>query len=161
MKIFVTVGTSKFDELILKVDEFIKNNPKYQVIGQIGFTEYKPKYFYRYFKFTRKIDKYYRWAELIISHGGAGTLYDILKNGKKAIVFPNEKLVTDHQIELIDKFSKLGYILKGDLNTLDELIASIKDFTPIPYKKPKNRISDILVKYLQSLLPSKTSHTST
>ena len=149
IKIFVTVGTSKFNELIQRVDEIIIENKNLHVIGQIGFSDFKPKNFAKFFRFTTNMRRYYMWADIVISHGGAGTIFDILTYHKKAIVFSNHSLLTEHQDEIIDAFEKLGYIIKGNMGALNTQINSIQNFNPSPYIPPKNRIGKIINRFIK------------
>lgn len=151
MKIFVTVGTAEFDELFQKMDQILKADPELEAVGQIGSGDYKPRNFSRVFRLTGKTEKYYKWADLIVSHGGAGTIYDILKSGKRAIAVPNKKLIEDHQVELVDAFSKMGYIMKGDLASLGELIKDASSYRFQPYNYKPHKIGWVLKRYIDSL----------
>ena len=48
MKVFLTVGTSKFDELILKLDSIASAQNNINVIGQIGLSRVKPVNFLKF-----------------------------------------------------------------------------------------------------------------
>jgi beta-1,4-N-acetylglucosaminyltransferase len=151
MKIFVTVGSSKFDLLFKKLDQILIENENHIVIGQIGNGKYLPKYFKKFFRFTNRISKYYKWADLVISHGGAGSIFDILENNKKAIVIPNKELISNHQTELIDIFNRLGYIRKGELDQLFNLIETTPNYRFKKYYMPENKIQNIIKKYIENM----------
>ncbi|MEM2109280.1 MAG: PssE/Cps14G family polysaccharide biosynthesis glycosyltransferase [Candidatus Odinarchaeota archaeon] len=152
MKLFITVGTSSFDPLFRRVDDILKERTDFEAIGQIGTGLYKPVRFTKIFRFTNNIDKYYAWADLIISHGGAGTIYDILRFNKKAIVIPNRMVVEEHQVELVTVLHKLGYIMMGDLDKLSEQIAAASTYDFKPYISKPNKIQYILDKYIRGII---------
>ena len=104
--ILVTVGTHStgFERLVKKIDE-ISFKLETEIIIQIGSTNYKPKNvkwfeFIEYGEMTKLISK----SDLIICHGGAGTLLDIYKFNKRIIVVPRLKkfkeAFDDHEREL-------------------------------------------------------------
>ncbi|WEU40772.1 MAG: hypothetical protein OdinLCB4_002295 [Candidatus Odinarchaeum yellowstonii] len=153
MKLFVTVGTSSFDSLFKKIDEILDYKRDVEAIGQIGAGKYKPRNFRKIFKFTKNIRKYYEWADLIVAHGGAGTLYDILRFNKKAIVIPNRMAVEEHQIELVTELYRLGYIFKGDLERLPQQLDECLKYEFKPYKIESGwRIYSIIDKYIRSVI---------
>ena len=104
--IFVTVGTHYhgFERLVKKMDEIAAKIDE-EVIMQIGYADYEPKNA-RWFKFLNydEITTFYRKANLIVSHAGAGTLLDILNLDKPCIIVPRLKkygeISDDRQIEL-------------------------------------------------------------
>ena len=61
------------------------------------------------------MDKYIDEADLVITHGGVGTIFSALKKNKKVIAIPRlEKYgehINDHQIEICEELEKEGYIL--------------------------------------------------
>ncbi len=153
MKIFVTVGTSSFDSLFRRVDEILNSRSDLEAIGQIGVGKYKPNNFSKIFRFTRRIREYYEWADLVISHGGAGTIYDILRFNKKAVVIPNKMAVEEHQVELVTELHRLGYIMKGDLERLPEQIDACLKYEFKPYTiKSGGRIYSIIDEYIRSII---------
>lgn len=98
MKLFVTVGTYKFDSLVKHLDETFKETG-HEIIFQIGEGTYQPCNF-EYFNFTNEFDKYTDWADIIVTHAGAGTVYSLLKQDKSLVVVPNLERVDSHQSEI-------------------------------------------------------------
>lgn len=145
--IFVTVGTTNFNELIKKVDDLIANkiiNDK--VIMQIGGGSYIPKYA-KYFRFITNIDKYYQKADLVISHEGAATLFRLMELNKKIIALENPKSISNP--DLIRKFSKEKYILWcKDIEKLNKYIKRFDLFKPQKYIKPKCEIHLKIIEFL-------------
>ncbi|PJB79735.1 MAG: glycosyltransferase [Acidobacteria bacterium CG_4_9_14_3_um_filter_49_7] len=109
MKIFVTVGTTKFDGLIRYVDEHFKDSI-HEFTLQIADGNYTPDHF-PYFNFTDEIKDYYRDCDLVISHGGAGSIYRLLELQKKIIVVPNLERKDRHQLDIARYMSEKNYVL--------------------------------------------------
>lgn len=114
MKIFVTVGTTPFDSLIKHIDSNIINN--YEIIAQISTGKYKPQHM-EFFDYTSEIEKYYNWADIVVTHAGAGSVYKLLEKNKNIIVIPNLDRVDKHQLELakyveINNYAQVFYNLK-------------------------------------------------
>lgn len=116
--ILITVGSQKFqfNRLLKEIDNLIENKIiKEEVFAQIGVSDYKPKnYEYVDFltqdEFSKKMDE----ADIIITHAGTGVIVNAVKKEKKVIGVPRlakyEEHVDDHQIQLIDEFTSLGFI---------------------------------------------------
>jgi len=107
-KIFITTGSVLEFDCLIKIMDKINKNKKYNVVAQIGKGIYKPKNITT-FAFTKNINKYYDWADLIITHTGAGTTFELLEKNKKIISVSNPKAIENH--EIIKKFEDLGYLL--------------------------------------------------
>ena len=137
--ILVTLGTQKqqFSRLL---DYIKKSKIKDEIIVQNGHTKYISKKmkminFVNYENIEKLIDK----SDIIITHGGTGSIIEPLKKGKKIIACARLKKfnehIDDHQEQLVNSFSEAGYILKLDEKTkLDDIIKSIEKFTPKKYK---------------------------
>ena len=135
--ILVTVGTTQFEELIklaLKTEfqnELLKNGYS-KLFIQIGNYKLNENYksnsnlkieiinFMPSFKFNNLIKN----CNLIISHGGAGTLIQCILNGKKPIAIPNKFVNENHQIELINELNIRGYIYTCTIENLLEFLSS-------------------------------------
>lgn len=143
--IFVTVGTTRFEELIKKIDEIaIKIDDK--IIMQIGKGEYKPKKC-KYFTFKKDITPYLKNANLVITHGGAGTLFELLELKKRVIGVNNKQLIDEHQSDLLGKLSDEKYIIWcNNMNDLQKKIIQSKTFKYKIYNEPKCEIGRIILK---------------
>ena len=53
------------------------------------------------FQYAPNLEGYMRQAELIISHAGAGSLFEAMRMGKPLIAVPNPILMHNHQAELV------------------------------------------------------------
>ena len=90
--IFVTLGTQdkKFKRLLNDIQQEIdKGNIKDQVIVQAGFTKYESKDM-KIFDLLDKdeFEEYMKKCDLLITHGGVGSILTGLKNNKKVIACP-------------------------------------------------------------------------
>jgi len=123
--IFVTVGTSSFDSLIEHIDQLVRDGViNDDVVCQIGAGSYLPKHC-DFFTYTKDLDSYFKKADLIVSHGGTGTVLELLSSGKKFIVVANTSLADNHQVEFLSGLSDL-YPLKwtDNMGDLKEIIQS-------------------------------------
>ena len=140
--IFVTVGTQdkSFIRLIKAVDKAVKSGEiTDEVVVQAGATKYKSDAinvlnYVGFEEFTGLIKK----ADIIITHGGVGSILNGVKLGKKVIAVPRLKKygehINDHQLQVIEKMTKDGYILSTyDENKLPEKIKEIANFKPKVY----------------------------
>ena len=129
--ILVTLGTQKqsFERLLNMIEN---SSLKDEIIVQAGYTNFKSKKM-KIFDFVNyeKMEELVNRADLIITHGGTGSILGPLKKGKKVIACARLKKygehVDDHQQQIVDIFSEVGYILKLDEDSsLDELIKRIR-----------------------------------
>lgn len=130
--IFVTVGTheQQFNRLIEYVDNLKKDGIiKEEVIMQIGFSTYEPKYckwskLIAYKEMIKNVEE----ARIVITHGGPASFMMPLQIGKTPIVVPRqykyEEHVNDHQVEFskaVEKKMK-NIITIIDIDELKECI---------------------------------------
>ncbi|KAE9540060.1 hypothetical protein AGLY_005312 [Aphis glycines] len=117
--VFVTVGTTKFDELINTVTDHrtlqaLKRNGYTSMILQIGngtfVVEPSDVLEITSYKFKPDIGLDMINSDLIISHGGAGSIMQALDYGKPLLVVINEKLMNNHQYELAEKLCEEKYL---------------------------------------------------
>ena len=140
--VFVTVGTTSFDELIEAMDsidviETLKARGYDSLFIQRGRGAYEPKHIISSShscsseiskKFTKKkkknenefvisivdflpsLDKVLKEASLVISHAGAGSVFEALSMNKPTLVIVNETLMHNHQVELAETLADLGHV---------------------------------------------------
>jgi len=149
MMIFVTVGSvAPFDALIEKVDELAGKGAITDVVCQIGDGSYVPKNA-EWFRFEKGLGERYRRADLVISHNGAGTLFELLALGKKAIAVPNPGTVQVDNIDIVLKLSRDEHILHCvEVEDLEGCISKASGWEPAPYSEPKCEIPELIAKYL-------------
>ena len=152
--VLITVGTQKQEfnrmfELVRKSKEIKKE----ELIVQRGYTKCNNSKRIKAFDFIplEQMEEYISKADIIISHGGVGTIFSAIKRGKKVIAIPRlEKYgehINDHQIEICEELEKEGYILyyKDGIDDLDKLINKLKTTQFKKYSSDNNYI-DILRK---------------
>lgn len=104
--IFVTLGSWQFDDLIEEVDLAAKQKHfDENVLCQIGNGQYIPRYC-SYYRFKPSIEEDIRNASFVISHGGAATVFQLLKMKKPFLAIPNPAVADNHQELLIEFLSK-------------------------------------------------------
>ena len=150
--ILVTLGTQKqkFYRLLEAVDNLKTDE---EIIVQAGgSSDYKSDKM-KIFDFISydEMGKYIDEADLIITHGGTGSIIMPLQKGKKVIAAPRlEKYgehINDHQKEIVNVFSDEKHILAfNDGDDLQKIYEKSKKFKPIPYKSnTKNFIKKLAV----------------
>lgn len=112
--IFITVGTHEqsFERLIKEVDRLKEENKiKEDIIIQKGYTEYEPKNCQSYSLIGyEEMQKYFKEARIIITHGGPASFIVPLTMGKIPIVVPRQKEfnehVNNHQLEFVKQVTE-------------------------------------------------------
>lgn len=97
--IFVTVGTQlPFDRLITAVDLWAADNPDVEVFAQIGPSQLKPDHIMSVDFVTPDVaDRYFRRADLIVSHAGMGSIITALKYHKPLLMLPRRVSFGEHR----------------------------------------------------------------
>ncbi|MCQ5377693.1 MAG: hypothetical protein NO516_06560 [Candidatus Methanomethylicia archaeon] len=152
--ILVTVGSvAPFDELIKKVDLLAGAHGEARIkepIMQIGNGKYIPKNG-MWFRFEPDLSRYYRNAELIITHNGAGTLFEILPLGKKVIVVPNPNTVQLENIDIVIKLAKEGHIIPClKVEDIESALKKAENWIPLKYEKPTCTMHKLISRHLLS-----------
>lgn len=131
--IFVTVGTTPFDSLIEYVDNMETNE---EIVLQISNdAKYIPKN-KKYFHYIDNIHDYYKKASFVITHAGAGSIYNLLEQNKKIIIVPNIERIDTHQLDITEYMKKENYAITClDLNLLSEIIKNFNSYDLKEYKK--------------------------
>ena len=157
--VLVLLGTQNndFTRLLKAVQENIDNKViEDEVVVQAGFTKFDSKDM-KIFDFIDKeklfelIDK----ADLIITHGGVGSIIASLKKGKKIIVVPRQKKygehVNNHQLQIAKKFEQDGYVKYAlELNELGNIILDMKDFKPKKFENNKSNVVSIVENFIDN-----------
>ena len=155
--ILVLLGTqnNSFTRLLEAVQENIdKKIINDEVVVQAGFTKFESKDM-KIFKLIdkKKLSKLQDKADLIITHGGVGSIISSLEKCKKVIVVPRLKKynehVNDHQVEIIESFNEKGYIIGlHDVSELGEALDKVKNFIPQKYVKNTGKILKIVEDFI-------------
>lgn len=164
--ILVTLGTQdksfiRLLEAIQKQIDLGKINDK--VVVQAGYTKFKSKDM-EIFELIpmEQFDELIKSCDILITHGGVGSIITGLKNNKKVIAAARLKKynehTNDHQLQIIENFDKAGYILKlDDFDKLDKIIEKAEKFKPNKYKSNTNNMITLIDRYIEET-PSKSSY---
>jgi beta-1,4-N-acetylglucosaminyltransferase len=145
--IFVTVGTSDFDQLVREIDELAPSLDDHVVV-QIGHGEYLPRNC-EFFRFAPSLDPYYDQADVIVAHGGLGTTMEVLRRGKKLISIENTTCVDDHQTDILETFAEEGYLVWcRDLDELSFLVERVPTMDLRSYVGPPCTIAEAIKDFL-------------
>lgn len=159
-KIFVTVGTTQFSELITKlasseIYEILKTDLGCeQLTLQIGngeevdfshFSEIAVEVFSLKSSIANEIES----ADLVISHAGAGSCVDVLTAGKALLVVINNSLMNNHQSELAEQLSDDHYLSH---TTVEHLSEALKKFDASKLKTYEKGNVDQFIQYLDDAM---------
>lgn len=157
--ILVLLGTqnNSFHRLLEEVQKNIDNgNIKEEVVAQKGYTKFESKDMTLYNKIpTDEIKKLIDKADLVITHGGVGSIITSITKGKKVIAVPRLKKynehVNDHQLDIIDSFNEMGYIIGiHDVSELGDAIKKAKEFQPKKYIQNTGNIIKIVEDFIDN-----------
>ena len=139
-EIFVSVGThpQQFDRLLQELDRLAgQGKVGAGIFAQTGNSGYAPKN-YRFERFVGEKDYNSRMgkADVVVSHGGAGTIINALRLGKKLVVVPRVKKfgehTNDHQLDLAKALEKQGKcIAVYDIAELGKALKKAQSFRPV------------------------------
>lgn len=157
--ILVTLGTQdkSFTRLLDAIQKQIDlGNIKDKVIVQAGCTKYKSKDMQILDLISYdEFEKYIKECDLLITHGGVGSIITGLKNKKKVIAAARlakyKEHTNDHQLQIIKNLSVSGYILPlDDFDKLDEVLISVKTFKPKTYKSNTDNMIKLISNYIDN-----------
>ena len=165
--ILVLLGTqnNSFHRLLEKMDELInKGIINEKVIVQSGYTNYESKNM-RVFDLIpqEELERYQEQADLIITHGGVGSIISSIKKGKKVIAVPRlheyHEHVNDHQKQIVELSGQKGYLIGiSGVNELEEAIIKAQEFKPVKYEKKEDgnkKMLSIIQDFIEKILSSK------
>jgi len=157
--ILVLLGTqnNNFIRLLDELENCIKNQIiNDEVIVQCGHTKFSSDYMELLdFIPVEEFNSFLEKADLIITHGGVGSIINSIKSGKKVIAVPRlsrfNEHVNDHQLQIIQTFDEQGFI-KGvlDISLLPDALKDIDTFVPKPYISNNNGILKIVSDFIDS-----------
>lgn len=156
--ILVVLGTQdkEFPRLLEAVDREIKNGTiKEKVVVQSGLTKYQSDNMeildlVSAPEFEKLVDK----ADIIITHGGVGSILAGIKKGKRIIAAARlakyKEHHNDHQKQIIKEFVNQGYLLElRDFNKLGKLLEKAKSFKPKKFESNTNNMIKLVEEYIE------------
>lgn len=156
--ILITLGTQDktFYRLLEAVQKQIDNKSiKDKVIVQAGCSSDFKSSDMEIFDLIpmEEFDKLISECDILITHGGVGSIITGLKNNKKVIAAARLKEygehTNDHQLQIIENFTKEGYILSlNNFDELDKILEDIKMFRPKKYKSNTKNFINLIKKII-------------
>lgn len=155
--ILVLLGTqnNSFRRLLEEIEKNIDDKTiQEEVIVQAGYTKYESDKMTIFDLIPKDdLEKYEEKANLIITHGGVGSIINSIRKEKKVIALPRlheyGEHVNNHQIEIVEEFNKEGYII--GINKVENLKeAIIKSETFVPKKFQGN--NEIMLRTIQEFI---------
>lgn len=148
---------NSFYRLLEEIDRLIEiGKINDEVIVQAGYTKYESQNMKIIdFVSNDEIEKLEQQADCIITHGGVGSIIGSIEIGKKVIAVPRLKQygehVNDHQLDIIESFDKLGYIIGiTDVSQLEEALQRVKGFKPKKYIQNTGNIIKIVENFIDN-----------
>ncbi|XP_029368449.1 UDP-N-acetylglucosamine transferase subunit ALG13 homolog isoform X1 [Echeneis naucrates] len=157
--VFVTVGTTSFDELIESITssegaQALKARGYERLVLQVGrgslpAADSCPHIRMEAFQFKGSITEDIKQADLVISHAGAGSCLETLGAGKPLLVVINDKLMNNHQLELARQLHADSHVLYCTCSTLTATLMAmdlsvLQPFLPGQPKKFANFLDKAL-----------------
>lgn len=160
--ILVTLGTQdkKFYRLLEAIEKQISiGNIKEEVIVQAGYSsDYKSKKMKIFDLIPMdEFDKLISECNILITHGGVGTITTGLRKDKKVIAAARLKKhcehTNDHQLQIIENFKEAGYILAlEDFDNLDKILKQAKKFKPNKYESNTKKFIRLIEKEINEYI---------
>jgi len=148
--IFVTVGTTDFDALVQAMD-FLAPQLNEEVEIQIGRGGYEPRNC-AWFRFSPSLEPYYERADIVVAHGGLGTVMEVLRRGGKLIGVANRDRYDQHQEDLLGYLAEEGYLIWcHDLASLPDELHRVRGMTFRRYRSPECHVHDVIAEFLGSV----------
>lgn len=157
--ILVMLGTqnNSFHRLLEEIQKNINNGTiKEEVVVQRGYTKFESKDMTLFNELSSEEIK--RWidkADVVITHGGVGSIITSITREKKVIAVPRlrkyNEHVNDHQIDIIDSFDEAGYIIGiHDVEEIAEALKKVKEFKPKKYEQNTGNIIKIVENFIDN-----------
>ena len=158
--ILVLLGTqnNSFSRLLEEIERLInKKVITDNVIVQAGYTKYESDKMKIIDLISKEeLEKYQDDANVIITHGGVGSIVSSIKKEKKVIAIPRlhkyEEHVNDHQEEIVKLFDQKGYIIGlNDVIELENAIKQINNFKPTKYEQNNKKMLTIISEFIDKV----------
>lgn len=159
LMIFVTLGTQDkpFKRLLKAIDaEISKGNIKEKVIVQAGTTNYHSDYMEIFDLVEKdKFDDYIKTCDILITHGGVGSILTGIKHKKVVIACPRlskyKEHLNNHQLQIVEKFSHDGYILAyNEKDDLGNVLKEARKFKPKEYISNNKNIIELIANFIEN-----------
>lgn len=155
--ILVLLGTqnNSFHRLLEEIEKNLQNGKiDEEVIVQAGYTKFESKNMKIFDLIPKeKLEELQKKADLIITHGGVGSIISSIEKDKKVIAVPRlheyGEHVNNHQKEIVSDFHKKGYIIGIEsVEELEKAIHNAKSFVPVKYAHNNEKMLKIIEKFI-------------
>ena len=158
--ILVLLGTqnNSFHRLLEEIEKNIKDGIiKEEVIIQAGYTKFETdKMKIIDLMSKEQLGKYQDEADLIITHGGVGSIISSIEKEKKVIAVPRMheygEHVNNHQKEIVKDFNDKGYIIGIEkVEDLKQAIIKSNGFEPKKYQPNNEKMLKIIEDFIDNI----------
>lgn len=158
--ILVLLGTqnNSFHRLLEEVEKNIEDGTiNEEVIVQAGYTKFESdKMKIIDLMSKEQLSKFQDEANLVITHGGVGSIVSSIEKRKKVIAVARKheygEHVNDHQIQIVKDFNDKGYIIGiENVEDLKEAIIKSKTFEPVKYQPNNQKMLKIIEDFIENL----------
>lgn len=156
--ILVLLGTQNndFHRLLEEINRLIQNEViKEEVIVQAGYTKYSSENM-KIFDFISKdkLEELQKNTDLIITHGGVGSILLSITKDKKVIAVPRlhqyGEHVNNHQKEIVELFNNKGYIIGVQgVEGLEQAMKQVESFEPKKYQQNHDKMLKIIEDFIE------------
>ncbi len=157
--ILVLLGTqnNNFHRLLEEIERLIQSQViKEEVVVQAGYTKYTSENM-KILDFIPKeeLENLQNQANLIITHGGVGSILQCITKNKKVIAVPRlhqyEEHVNNHQTQIVEIFNQKGYIvgIQG-IEELEKAIRQVEQFKPKKYTQNHDKMLKIIEDFIEN-----------
>ena len=142
LRVVVTTGTDhhQFDRLIGWVNDWLAAHPEHAetCFVQSGSSAVTPNCPAADFLDSQKLGELLDEADVLVCHGGPGTIADAWRRGQVPIVVPRlrrlHEVVDDHQLDFCEHLAELGYVRLAQ--TAEEFAAQLSAAAQGPRSAP-------------------------
>lgn len=157
--VLVLLGTqnNSFHRLLEEIDRLIQRGMiQEEVLVQAGYTQYASKNMKILGLIAKEeLEKLQNKADLIITHGGVGSILLSITKNKKVIAVPRlhqyGEHVNDHQKQIVKLFNEKGYIIGIDgVEGLEQAIKEMKGFKPKEYQQNHDKMLKLIEDFIDN-----------
>ena len=157
--ILILLGTqdNSFHRLLEEVQRLIdKKIITEKIVVQAGRTKYESKDMEIYSLMPEEdLKEIMERSDLVITHGGVGSIVMALKMGKKVIAVPRlsefGEHINDHQIQIIDSFNIQEFLIGvTNLKDLEKALEKSKEFTPKKFKSETEHMINLIEEFIDN-----------
>lgn len=154
--IVAMVGTCPygFERMLRPLDEAAERRG-WEVFMQTGFTHWRPSFsMYKPFLPRAELTELLRSAEVVVTHGGYGSIRDSLDFGRPIVAVPRRGDLGEHQDshqeEIVHEFARMGLLIEvNDTSELENAIDRARTF--VPASRQPSRIPEMIAEFLAKL----------